>query len=216
MNPNRLLFIDMDGTIIFGDYSGRFLCRLAGVDEGYIAQTEADEAASRIDWMEGDRLRTKGFSGLAVARIEENLDDLPIISGLSAFLCAIRDLGFQPVLASAGPHPVVEILAKKYRFFTWFASTYGVKDGFFTGEIDAFLSASGKAENALDLCRSHNIDPTLCAAIGDGDSDAVMLKSVGFSIALNAAPIAKKAATTHVDTADIMDLLPLLAAFVDE
>ena len=209
----RLIFIDMDGTIIHGVYSGALLCRLNGADEA-LRETDRREAIGEIDWQEGDHIRARMMEGLAYERITDNLHWLPIIKDLPEFISAIKDMGFTPILASAGPQLVAEQLAEKYRFAGYFASEYGLVDGRMTGRINHLVTTQGKADRALMACREHKIDPADCVAVGDGGSDLKMFAAVGGAIAFNGTEAARAAAQWAVDSTSILDVLPVIEAFL--
>jgi len=208
----RLIFIDMDGTIIHGVYSGALLCRLNGADEA-LREADLRERRGDIDWQEGDHIRARLMEGLSLKRIEENLRWLPIIKDLPEFIAAVKALGFIPILASAGPQVVAEVLAEKYRFAGYFASEYGVRDGCMTGRINHLVTTQGKADRALMICRERKIDPVDCVAVGDGGSDLRMFSAVGCAIAFNGMPAAQAAARWRVDSGSILDVLPLVEQF---
>ncbi len=208
--PDKLLFLDMDGTVIMNDYSGAFLCRLNGADASAIAETEEAERRGEVDWAGGDALRVTMMRGLDVRKIAENLRDLPIIGGLGEFLAEARRMGYIPVMASAGPDTVARLVAGAHGFETWFASEYGVENGVMTGKITAMITAETKAERVKRIMAQYGADPQKCVAIGDGGSDIGMFAAVGKAIALNAQSHVRRAAAHAVDTEDIRELLRFL------
>lgn len=216
MAAARLIFIDMDGTIIYGTYSGEFLCRLNGASEQAVRETERREREQGLNWIDGDLLRAPLMKGLSVQKIDEHIHEMSMIGGLGEFVSELKAMGFVTVLASAGPSVAARALAQKWGFDHWFASEYEVKDGLMTGEITSLVTAEGKAEIVWRMCSEYGVAPAQCAAMGDGGSDPDMLRAVGCPIALNADPRAIAAAKHSLRTADIRDALPILRSFTAE
>lgn len=61
-----------------------------------------------------------------------------------------------------------------------------------------------------DWCAQNGFSMSQVAAVGDSRSDVPLFSRVGLSIALNATPDARMAATHVLDTDDLCDVLTLL------
>jgi phosphoserine phosphatase len=67
-----------------------------------------------------------------------------------------------------------------------------------------------KVEFVAAYCKANDIDLAECIAVGDSRSDILLFEAVGFSIALNATPQAREAASVALDTEDLIDVLDLI------
>ena len=112
---------------------------------------------------------------------------------------------------SGGFSPIVERLAKSLGISYSSANQLKVKDGFLTGKLVGEI-VTGQVKNAtlekwkkeLKLSKERTI------AIGDGANDLLMLKSAGRGIAFCAKEVVKSEIACHVDTRDLLEVLPLI------
>ncbi len=90
----------------------------------------------------------------------------------------------------------------------------GDRDGRFTGRVARHFDEYGKWDFALAQARELELAPRSCGAVGDSRSDLPLFASVGLSVAFNASPGAREAATAAVDDNDLRSVLPVLSHLV--
>ena len=84
------------------------------------------------------------------------------------------------------------------------------RDGVPTGGVRRHFDEWDKLAFVASHCEAEGIDLADCIAVGDSRSDVPLFGAVGFSIALNATPQAREAASVAIDTEDLTDILDLI------
>ena len=113
-------------------------------------------------------------------------------------------------LATVTWRHAADVAAARFGFGESCGTEMEVVDGRMTGTVSRHFDAADKAAFVEDVCARRGVPLSRAAAVGDSRSDLLMFERVGFSIALNADPAARAAATTALDTDDLRDVLPLL------
>jgi phosphoserine phosphatase len=150
------------------------------------------------------------FAGRSPAEVECWLADGPWIEGIGETVDALHAAGAHVVLATVTLRFAAEVAADRFGFDDCCGTELAVADGRFTGTVSRHCAAGDKADFAGEVCARRGVPLSRAAAVGDSRSDLPMFERVGFSIALNADPAARAAATTALDTGDLRDVLPLL------
>jgi phosphoserine phosphatase len=83
-------------------------------------------------------------------------------------------------------------------------------DGVLSGAVSRYFDERGKVRFVEEWCAKNGYLMNHVAAVSDSRSDVPLFHRVGLSIALNATPDARAAATNVLDTEDLRDVLGLL------
>jgi phosphoserine phosphatase len=105
--------------------------------------------------------------------------------------------------------------AAEFRRRHGFAAVSGTEidldpDGIPTGGVKRHFDEWDKLEFVASYCEANGIGLAECIAVGDSRSDVPLFGAVGLSIALNATPQAREAASVALDTEDLTDILDLI------
>ncbi|WP_424709358.1 HAD family hydrolase [Kitasatospora acidiphila] len=203
------VFFDVDGTLVPGTSSS---VHLAG-SLGHRAEPAAAEdayAAGTVDNRQVSELDAAGWTGATEARVRGLLDELPLVTGMAETVAWCRDRRLVPVLATLAWSPVGGYPAERFGFQAFSGPTLETVDGRYTGRVATHFDEYDKRDFALAQARALGLDPRRCGAVGDSRSDLPLFASVGLSVAFNASPGARSAASATVDGGDLCGVLPML------
>lgn len=212
MSARGIAFFDIDGTLVRSMSSSSFLAERLGhqheldaAEERYASGKATNEEVSVID--------AAGWRGIQARTVAEWLVDLPLIAGVDAVVawCIERDV--EPVLASLAWQPVSEAIAKRHGFTVNGGPRVHVVGTVYDGTVAEHFDEYEKRDRALELAAKRGVSTDQCCAIGDSRSDIPLFDALPASLALNAGLAARAAATAAVDTDDLRDVLPWLAAW---
>ncbi|MEQ0565128.1 haloacid dehalogenase-like hydrolase [Amycolatopsis sp. NEAU-NG30] len=204
-----LVCFDVDGTLVPGTSSGAWLAEALGhAAENRAA--EAEYAAGRMTNQEASVVDARGWAGHTEAEVEDRLASLPLVDGIAETVAWCHGHRLRPVLTTLAWAPVGRMLAARFGFAAFCGPVPGVDGDRYTGDVAQHLDEYGKRDFALAQARSHGVAPQRCVAVGDSRSDLPLFAAVGTSVAFNAAPAARAAATHVVDSGDLRAILPLL------
>ncbi|WP_329739692.1 HAD family phosphatase [Enorma massiliensis] len=198
MMVERLIFFDIDGTLVPDTSTGSFIAKRLGSLEQMAAAERAYEEG-HIDNGEVCAIDAASWRGYRRAEVESWLDELPLIAGIPETIDACRGAGVEPHLASLAWTVVGEYLCRRFRFAGCCGPVLEEEDGVFTGRVKRVFDEYDKRDYALRVCAERGIDPARCIAVGDSRSDLPLFAAVGESIAFNGSPAARAAATRCVD-----------------
>ena len=205
----RLVSIDLDGTLVRGDTITLALARHLGREAEALA-LESRFARGEIDNATLAAITGAHFAGLTVADLAPALAALPLIGGIAETLAALRARGFVVLLGTITWQFAARYFQRRFGFDAASGTAMDEADGHLTGKVTRTFGPADKPGFVAAAARRHGIDLSACAAIGDSASDIPLFRQVGLSIALNATPTAKAAATVALDTGDLTDVLAWL------
>ncbi|GAB2594242.1 HAD family hydrolase [Microlunatus antarcticus] len=209
MDLRGIVFFDIDGTLTPSGSTSSFLAGRLG------NQRDLDEAEDRYAHGELTNKRVSeidaaGWRGAEATTIERWLDELPVIAGVEPVLSWCQSHRLEPVLASLAWQPVGQSLARRYGFTTNGGPRVGSSQSVYDGTVAEHFDEFDKRDRALQLAAERQVPVTRCCAIGDSRSDIPLFRALPNSLALNAGPAARAAATSAVDTDDLVAILPWL------
>jgi phosphoserine phosphatase len=206
----RLACFDLDGTLVRDTSVSRHLAdrfgRGAAMD-GLERRYAAGEIPNAVVAEE----QARGFRGVPLPRVVEELEDIACIGGIDATLATLRDRGIESLLATVTWTFAAEEFGRRHGF----AAVSGTEieldpDGVPTGGVKRHFDEWDKLEFVVSYCEANDIDLAECVAVGDSRSDVPLFGAVGLSIALNATADAREAASVAIDTEDLTDILELI------
>jgi phosphoserine phosphatase len=208
--PWRLACFDLDGTLVRGTSVSRHLADRLGQGEA-MDELERSYAAGEISNAVVAEEQARAFRGIPLPRIVGELDGIACIEGIDATLSALRGWGIESVLGTVTWTFAAEEFGRRHGFLAFSGTEVELDaDGVPTGGVGRNFDEWDKRDFVAAYCAANGIDLTECIAVGDSRSDVPLFGAVGFSIALNATPQAREAASVAIDTEDLTDILGLI------
>ncbi len=205
----KLVAFDIDGTLLPDTTMSREMAIYLG-NQALIDEMEVAWDNHQMDHREFASRSALAYQGRQLVEMEQVAENLPVIAGAAEVVCSLRDSGSRVILATVSVAFAARVLATKLGCDHAGGTELEVVDDVFTGKIARFNDEAAKAAFVKSEAKKHDIPLADVAAIGDSRSDIPLFALVGRSIALNAAPAAKAAASLSIETRDLRDILPLL------
>ena len=202
-----LCVMDVDGTLIAEEVID-LLGREAGCEEE-ISQITSQTMRGELDFERSLRARVALLKGLPVSVFDTVFKSIHLSKNAQEFISILQKNGILVGLVSGGFTPIVERLAKFLGISYFSANQLEVKDGFLTGKLVGEIVTAQVKQATLEKWRMElEIPKERTIAIGDGANDLLMLKSAGHGIAFCAKEVVKAEIACHVDTRDLLEVLP--------
>lgn len=205
-----LLMMDMDSTAIQIECIDE-IARLAGVGDEV---TEVTERAMQgeLDFSESLKARVGLLAGADAAILQQVLDTLPLMPGLTSLVRKLQAMDWHVAIASGGFTFYANHLKDSLRLIAVYANQLEIKDGKLTGKVKGpVVDAKYKAQALVKLAEFLNIPLEQTVAIGDGANDLKMLKKAGLGIAFHAKPKVYARAKVAIRHADLMGVMCTLS-----
>lgn len=212
--PRAIAFFDVDGTLVPGTSSGRFVASHLGHEEeaheiertwetGVVTVPSAAEQEARF------------WAGLSPDAVDGWLQGLPLVDGIADVVAWCQAHDVVPVVATLAWQPIGDHLCRRFGFAAASGVGLELRDGAFTGRPLADWDGRLKVIFAHEMSFRYGTPWASCIAVGDGFSDVELFGAVGHSVAFNASPVARAAASESVDSPDLRSLLPVLERWLD-
>ena len=197
--------MDVDGTLIAEEVID-LLGREAGC-EAEISQITSQAMRGELDFETSLRARVALLKGLPISVFKS----IHLSKNAQEFISILQKKGILVGLVSGGFTPIVERVAKSLGISYFTANQLEVKDGFLTGKLVGEIVTGQVKQATLEIWRTElGLSKERTIAIGDGANDLLMLKSAGHGIAFCAKEVVKAEIACHVDTRDLLEVLPLI------
>lgn len=204
-----LCVMDVDGTLIEEEVID-LLGREAGC-ESEISQITSQAMRGELDFETSLRERVALLKGLPISVLDTVFKFIHLSKNAREFISILQKKGILVGLVSGGFTPIVERLSKSLGISYFSANQLEVKDGFLTGKLVGEIVTSQVKKATLEKWRTElELPKERTIAIGDGANDLLMLKSAGHGIAFCAKEVVKSEIACHVDTRDLLEVLPLI------
>jgi phosphoserine phosphatase len=208
--PCRVVVFDLDGTLLRGTTVSLLLAQWLG-RAAQIAELEraftAHEISNRVvadtsaGWLAGHRL----------ADVRRVLVAGPWIDGMHETFQVLTAAGISLLLGTVTWRFAAEMLQQRHGFAAVSGTGMHVTGDVLSGIVSHHFDEYDKARFVEDWCTQNGHPMSHVSAVGDSRSDVPLFRRVGYSIALNATPDARAAASRTLDTEDLRDVLALLA-----
>ena len=132
------------------------------------------------------------------------------IDGMSETFRALAAARVKLLLGTITWKFAAEMLQERYGFAAVSGTEMHVSGGVLSGIVTRYFDEHDKVRFVEEWCERNGYSMRQVAAIGDSRSDVPLFERAGMSIALNATPDARAAATHVLDTYDLCDVLKLL------
>ena len=204
-----LCVMDVDGTLIAEEVID-LLRREAGCEEE-ISQITSQAMRGELDFETSLRARVALLKGLPISVFDIVFKSIHLSQNAQEFISILQKKGILVGLVSGGFTPIVERLAKSLGITYYSANQLEVKDGFLTGRLVGEIVTAQVKQATLENWRKElELPKERTIAIGDGANDLLMLKTAGCSIAFCAKEVVKSEIACHVDTRELLEVLPLI------
>ena len=204
-----LCVMDVDGTLIEEEVID-LLGKEAGC-EAEISEITNQAMRGELDFETSLRERVALLKGLPISVLDTVFKSIHLTQNAQEFISILQRNDILVGLVSGGFTPIVERLAKSLGISYFSANQLEVKDGFLTGKLVGEIVTGQVKKATLERWRKElGLSKERTIAIGDGANDLLMLKSAGRSIAFCAKEVVKTEIACHVDTRDLLEVLPLI------
>ncbi|CAM3928718.1 phosphoserine phosphatase [Xenorhabdus thuongxuanensis] len=205
-----LLVMDMDSTAIQIECIDE-IARLAGVGDK-VAEITERAMQGELDFSESLRERVAQLAGADASILQQVMDTLPLMPGLTSLVRKLQSLDWHVAIASGGFTFFADNLRQQLRLFDAVANQLEIKDGKLTGKVKGpIVDAKYKATTLIRLAKALNIPLSQTVAIGDGANDLKMIRKAGLGIAYHAKPKVYTQAKVAIRHADLMGVLCVLS-----
>ena len=204
-----LCVMDVDGTLIAEEVID-LLGKEAGCEEE-ISQVTSQAMRGELDFETSLRARVALLKSLPVSVFDTVIKSIHLSKNTQEFISILQKKGILVGLVSGGFTPIVERLAKSLGISYFSANQLEVKDGFLKGRLVGEIVTGQVKQDTLEKWKKElKLPKERTIAIGDGANDLLMLKSAGCSIAFCAKEVVKSEIACHVDTRELLEVLPLI------
>jgi len=204
-----LCVMDVDGTLIAEEVID-LLGKEAGCEEE-ISQITSQAMRGELDFETSLRARVALLEGLPISVFDTVFKSIHLSKNAQEFISILQKKGILVGLVSGGFAPIVERLAKSLGITYYSANQLEVKDGFLTGRLVGEIVTGQVKQDTLEKWKKElKLPKERTIAIGDGANDLLMLKSAGRGIAFCAKEVVKSEIACHVDTRELLEVLPLI------
>ena len=204
-----LCVMDVDGTLIAEEVID-LLGREAGC-EAEISQITSQAMRGELDFETSLRARVALLKGLPISVFDTVFKSIHLSKNAQEFISILQKKGILVGLVSGGFSTIIERLAKYLGISYFSANQLETKDSFLTGKLVGEIVTGQVKQATLEIWRTKlGLSKERTIAIGDGANDLLMLKSAGHGIAFCAKEVVKAEIACHVDTRDLLEVLPLI------
>ena len=202
-----LCVLDVDGTLIAEEVID-LLGREAGC-EAEISQITSQAMRGELDFETSLRARVALLKGLPFSVFDTVFKSIHLSKNAQEFISILQKKGILVGLVSGGFTTIVERLEKSLGISYFSANQLEVKDVFLTGQLVGEIVTGQVKQATLEIWRKElELSKERTIAIGDGANDLLMLRSAGHGIAFCAKEVVKAEIACHVDTRDLLEVLP--------
>lgn len=206
----KLACFDLDGTLVRSISTGGHIAGKLGHADA-MADIEAAYAAGMATNTEVAALDARHYRGLTPSDVSRMLDDIPVIDGIAETVQWLRERGTPSVLCTLAWRFVGEVFAERYGFIASSGPVLRIgPDGAFTGEVEADFTEHDKLAFVNSICSARGIGMCDVFHVGDSRSDIPLFGAVGYSVALNASPLAAKSASVSLEVDSLLEVLSVI------
>jgi len=204
-----VVVFDLDGTLLRGTTVSLLLAQWLGQTSAITELERAFHAHETSNSVVADT-SAGWLAGKSVAEAWRVLEDGSWIDGMAETFQVLTTAGVSLLLGTITWSFAAEMLKERYGFAAASGTEMQAPDGVLSGVVSRYFDEHDKLRFVEDWCAQNGYSMSQVAAIGDSRSDVPLFHRVGMSIALNATPDARAAATHVLDTEDLRDVLALL------
>jgi phosphoserine phosphatase len=204
-----VVVFDLDGTLLPRTSVLRLLAEHVGQTEA-IAELDRGFAAGEISSRVIADRSAAWFAGRTTSEIRTVLAAGSWIHGIDETLQTLSEAGTHVLMATITWRFAAELLRERYGFAAVSGNELQSIDGVLGGHVSRYFDEYDKLQFVEGWCTERGFTLAQVAAVGDSRSDVPLFGRADRSVALNATPDARRAASCVIDTEDLRDVLPLL------
>jgi phosphoserine phosphatase len=208
-NYYPVVVFDLDGTLLRHTTVSMLLAEHVGHAETF-DEFERAFAAGEISNRAIADASAASYAGRTTSEIESVLTAASWIDGIDETVRTLAQTGTHVLLATITWRFAAELLQERHGFVAVSGTELHVTNGVVGGDVSRYFDEHDKLRFVEEWCGERGISLADVAAVGDSRSDLPLFGRVGRSVALNATPDARRAATCVIDTEDLREVLPLL------
>jgi phosphoserine phosphatase len=206
-----VVVFDLDGTLLRRTTVSLLLAEHLGHAET-IHELERAFSAGEISNRSIADASAACYAGRATSEIRSVLAAASWIDGIDDTVRTLAQAGSHVLLATITWRFAAELLQERHGFAAVSGTELQVTDGVVGGNVSRYFDEHDKLRFVEEWCAERSISLGDVAAVGDSRSDLPLFGRAGRSVALNATPDARRAATCAIDTEDLREVLPLLTS----
>lgn len=196
-----------DGTLVSGTALAHLSAWLG--HEPLVEDLEDELARGQITDRQVAEAYAQSYQGVALADAVTAMAEIPRITGIATGVALLQTRSVEAVIATVSWSFAAKALADLWGF----SQAYGAElaldagTGRFTGRVARHFRPEDKVAVVEQHCRRAGTTMDQVVAVGDSRSDLPLFGAAGFSVALNATPDARAAATVAVDAPSFLTAL---------
>lgn len=210
-----VVVFDLDGTLLRGTTVSLLLAHWLGQTEE-IAELERAFHAHEISNSVVADTSAGWLAGRSTADARRVLAKGNWIAGMTETFQALAARGVSLLLGTITWRFAAEMLQERYGFSAVSGTEMQATNGVLSGTVSRYFDEHDKVRFVENWCAQNGFSMNEVAAVGDSRSDVPLFYRAGTSIALNATPDAREAATHTLDTENLSDVLALLLSASDD
>lgn len=208
-----IVSFDLDGTLVPRLSTGQYLADRLG-HGAVLRELESDYDHGLSSAQAVAEAEASYYAGRSLKDVCELLSGLPTIGGMADVVAELRRRSVAPVINTLAWSFIAADVRDRFGFF----ASSGVdmhcdERGTLSGIVVRHFDEKDKVTYINDLCQSLGVPTSRVVAVGDARSDIRLFSVVKTSIALNATPEARAAATHILDSDWLPEILPLIPSF---
>lgn len=201
-----VVVFDLDGTLLRETTVSLMLAEWLGKTEEVAALERAYSANEISNSLVADT-SARWLAGKRMAEVWDVLEGGPWIEGMAETLETLAEAGTKLLLGTITWRFAAELLQERYGFAAVSGTEMSMRGDVLSGTVERNFDEHDKLRFVEGWCERHRYELGEVIAIGDSRSDVPLFARAGASIALNASPEARSAATYVLDTDDLRDVL---------
>ncbi len=183
----KLIVFDMDSTLVEGE-------TILQIAEGSGTQKQVAEITERasngqMDFRQALKERVKLLKGIPVSFLEKVANHMTLTPGAEELIQSLKLMGYKIALISGGFTYFTDHLKERLGLDYAFGNKLVIDEanGVLTGEVvdNLIIDAKKKAEILTWLAKVENVSKDEIVAVGDSDTDSIMIQNAGLSIGFN-------------------------------
>lgn len=203
----RIAFFDFDSTLIEQEIIDELSARVGKKDE--MSRLTKETMEGKYTFGETFRRRISLLRGVTESDLDHVAREIRYRKNIESLFSWLDRWHFKTCVISGTFGNVLFRLPYVNRFDFVFVNQLETIDGVVTGRFIGRVM-DNKGQIARELQEKLDVRPNECFAVGDGSTDIPVFNRCGFSIAINAKPKVKSAASVALDTSDLAELIPAL------
>ena len=209
----RLVVFDMEGTLTADPTVWEIMHLKNGTWESHGLPYWEQYRAGGMHYDEFARKDVATWAGAPVARLDEAVEEVPLMPGCVALLTLLRERGVRTAIVSNGLECLGRRLVRDFGIDRVAANRRVASDGHLTGGLDLLVPHAEKGDIMRRIADELGVPLASTMAVGDGVADIAMFESAGVSVAFRAENDDVARAADHiVPDSDLRQIIPLLTA----